>query len=92
MKIPPLEIGQVVAVEWADSKAALGWSYNLRTERKPGYISSVGYVVQRNKECLTISTSIDAKKGASLDDFSIPVGCIKKIEVIPGDWSLHEEG
>lgn len=67
----------------------MGWTYNPRLERKPGYIHSIGFVVQLNKECLTISTSMDGK-GASIDDFSIPVGTITKIEVLPAQWSVPE--
>ena len=86
MIIPELKLGQAVTVEWADSKSALGWSYSPKTKRTPGYIRSLGYVVQSNDECLTITTSLD-DRGASIDDFSIPVGALRKVEVLPGDWN-----
>ncbi len=86
MKIPPLKLGDAVAVDWADSKSALGWSYSPKTKRTPGYIKSLGFVVQLNEECLTITSSLD-DRGASIDDFSIPLGCAKEIKVLPGEWS-----
>jgi hypothetical protein len=73
-------------VEWADSKSAMGWTYSPKTPRTPGYIRSIGFVVQLNPDCLTITTSLD-NRGASIDDFSIPIGCISKLEKLPGDWN-----
>lgn len=90
MKIPELKLGQVVAVLWADSKSAMGWQYDPHKKRTPGYIASIGYVVQLNEECLTITTSMD-ERGASIDDFSLPVGCIQKIEILPNKCDLLKE-
>jgi hypothetical protein len=84
MKIPKLELGQIIRLEWADSKSALGWTYSPESKRTPGRIFSIGYVVQSNEDCVTITTSMDIR-GASLDDFSIPVGCITKLEIIKGN-------
>lgn len=81
MNIPKLEAGQVVQLEWADSKSLMGWAYNPRVKRKPGKISTIGYVVQANDECVTVTTSMDFR-GASIDDFSIPNGCITKLAVL----------
>lgn len=87
---PELKPGQAVRLEWADSKALLGWTYNSTMKRKPGYIHSIGFVVQLNDECLTISTSMDGK-GASIDDFSIPKGCIQTIQMLDEKfWVKHE--
>ncbi len=88
MEIPKLVTGQVVQLSWVDSKSALGWTYNPRTKRTPGYINSIGYVVQSNDECVTITTSLD-DRGASIDDFSVPVGCIKELNVLD-DLTLEE--
>lgn len=68
-------------MEWHDAKALSGWTYDPKMKRTPGRINSLGIVVQSNEECLTISTSMDYR-GASLDDFSIPVGCIQSITVL----------
>lgn len=84
--MPDLKHGQAVTIEWADSKSLLGWTYNSTKKRTPGYIRSLGYVVQLNDECLTISTTLDGR-GASLDDFSVPLGCIRSLEVLPDDWA-----
>lgn len=78
-----------VRFKWTDSKALLGWTYNPVLQRKPGYIQSLGFVVQLNKECLTISTSMDGK-GASIDDFSIPLGCVSEIEILPENYFVKE--
>jgi hypothetical protein len=88
MKIPPLKFGQALEVDWADTKSALGWgAHRPALKRRPGYVRSLGYVIEINKEALTISTSIE-EGGGSLDDLSIPIGCIRRIEVLPGDWNL----
>lgn len=76
-------------IYWADSKSALGWSYDPQIKRTPGYINSLGYVVQSNNECVTITTSMD-ERGASMDDFSIPVGCVQKLTVLE-DFALEEK-
>lgn len=90
MNIPELKLGKAVRIDWVDSKSALGWQYNPNSKRTPGYIRSLGYVIQLNEECITITTSMD-DRGASIDDFSIPIGCIKDFKVLPEEWSLKEE-
>lgn len=87
MNIPTLKLGQAVQIDWEDSKSAMGWVYNSLRERVPGEISSLGYVVQVNPRCVTITTSLD-KQGASIDELSIPLGCIKQLETLPGDWDF----
>lgn len=86
MKIPKLVPGNVVVVDWADSKSLLGWSYAPNAKREPGYIRTIGYVVQANEECLTVTTSMD-DRGASIDDFSIPVGCVRNIDLLPDEFN-----
>lgn len=86
LTIPALKLGQAVQIDWADSKSLFGWTYNPNAKRSPGYIRSLGYVVQLNEECITVTTSMD-DRGASLDDFSIPTGAIKSIKVLPADWN-----
>jgi len=88
MKIPKLQLGTAIILDWTDSKSAMGWSYDPKRKRTPGYIRSIGYVVQSNDECVTITTSMD-DRGASIDDFSIPVGCIKKLDILE-DFNLTE--
>ena len=89
-KLPELTPGMAVRIEWADSKALLGWTYNPNLQRKPGYIQSLGFVVQMNKECLTLTTSMDGK-GSSIDDFSIPLGCITKLLILPSKFGVVSE-
>lgn len=81
MKIPVLKRGQAVIVDWNDAKSLLGWTYNEKMQRKPGKITSLGIVVQKNREVLTITNSMDYR-GASLDDLSIPVGCITGVQLL----------
>jgi len=81
MKFPPLKLGQQVKITWVDSKSALGWSYGDKSPRKPGYIKSIGFAVQENDECVTITTSL-GERGESIDDLSIPIGCILELEVL----------
>jgi len=81
MKFPPITLGQTIKVVWADSKSALGWKYDPGLQRKPGYIKTIGYAIQENDECITLSTSL-GEHGESLDELSIPVGCIKELEVL----------
>lgn len=90
MNIPALQSGQAVRLEWADSKSALGWAYNPTRKRTPGRIFSIGYVVQTNDECLTITTSMDPR-GASIDDFSIPLGCITNLDILPDEFDVPKE-
>lgn len=88
MKIPELKRGQSVILDWSDSRSLLGWTYNPEAKRTPGYIRSIGFIIQANDECIAITTSMDAK-GASLDDFAIPVGCIVDLKVLPDEWSFN---
>jgi hypothetical protein len=88
LKLPKLEHGQAVRFEWHDSAARAGWTYDPHLLRRPGQIVTIGFVVQLTGEALTVTTSMD-NKGASLDDFSVPVGCIHKLEELPGDFNLN---
>ena len=90
MKNPNLKLGTPVRLNWADSKSALGWSYDPKKKRTPGLIFSIGFVVQCNDECITITTSMD-HRGASIDDFSIPCGCVTKLEVLDGKCGFLAE-
>jgi hypothetical protein len=85
LNIPKMELGQAVQFEWSDSKSLLGWTYGPKMKRTPGRISTLGYFVQSNEECLTVSTTMDFR-GASLDDLSVPIGCITRLTVLPGDF------
>lgn len=90
LNLPDLKLGQAVSLSWADSYATAGWTYDPKKKRQPGRIFSIGYVVQLNDECLTITTSMD-QRGASLDDFSIPVGCITRVDLLPEDFHVVRE-
>ena len=86
LKIQKLKPGQAVIIDWADTKSLIGWTYSPEKKRLPGYIRSLGFVVQHNDECVTITSSF-GERGESLDDLSIPTGCITELEVLE-DFSL----
>lgn len=88
MKKQTIEVGKAVTLNWLDSKARQGWSYDVGHPREPGYIRSLGYVVSASNEALAVSTSIDSR-GNSMDDLAIPWGCILELEVLPGDWARN---
>lgn len=88
MKKQNLKFGTAVSVDWLDSKAIGGWSYSPLRVREPGFVRSLGYVIQASKHALTLSTSID-RNGASMDDLSIPWGCISELEALPDDFSRN---
>jgi hypothetical protein len=87
---PNLKLGTPIRMDWADSKSALGWSYDPKKKRTPGKIYSIGFVVECNDECITITTSMD-HRGASIDDFSVPLGCVSKLQVLGGDCGFRTE-
>lgn len=88
MKKQTIAVGKAVTLDWLDSKARQGWSYDRGHPREPGYIRSLGYVISSGDDALAISTSIDGN-GASMDDLAIPWGCIDRLEVLPGDWARN---
>ena len=86
-----LKQGTAVLIQWDDAKSLLGWSYNHETPpRVPGRIKSLGFLTGTSKECISISHSMD-QKSASLDDLSIPIGCITSLEVLPEKFSRDGE-
>jgi hypothetical protein len=86
LKKTELMQGTAIILEWDDTKSRLGWSYrHNKTPHEVGHIRSIGYLVDSSKECITITNSMDAK-GSSLDDLSIPVGCITNLTVLPDEF------
>lgn len=88
LKIPVLKLGQAVTVDWVDTKSALGWSYDPNAKRTLARVRSLGYVVQVNNEVLTLTTSL-SDGGKSLDDLSLPIGCVTRIVEMSNDWSVN---
>lgn len=81
--------GTAVVVEWTDSRAFSGWSYDPTTPRPPAQLQSLGYVVQSNPHALVITTSLGTQ-GQSMDDLALPWGAISNLEILPNDW--HRNG
>lgn len=78
--------GNAVLVDWTDSRAFAGWSYDPATPRLPAQIKSLGYVVQSNAQGLVITTSLGSG-GQSMDDLCVPWSAIFSLEILPGDYS-----
>lgn len=83
--------GTALRVDWDDAKSLMGWQYKYDSpERIPGRIKSIGFLINVNKEALTISTSMGHNR-ASLDDLSIPIGCVTDVKVLPPEYSFDGE-
>lgn len=91
MNKPDVKPGQLVHIEWVDTKSLLGWTYEPEVKRTPGYICTTARIVQVNDECVTVTTSMD-RQGASLDDLMIPLGAINSFKVIESVKVRAEDG
>lgn len=78
-----LQPGKAVFVSWEDSATIHGW------QRDPvpdvGHISTVGYVVENNKNILVITSSLN-DQFSCLDPISIPWSCITKTGELGIEW------
>ena len=83
-----LKFGTPVSVEWHDSIAREGWHYDPSVRRLVAKLRSIGYVVQDDKEGLTITTSLGSRQ-ESMDDLTIPKGAIQGIEVLPEEFNYN---
>lgn len=90
MKVRKLPFGKAVRVQWHDSKSLPGWRYNTSHHRAVAKIVTQGYVVQTNNEGITVTTSISTE-GVSLDDITIPWGCIQYLELLGREWDRDYE-
>lgn len=76
-----LKRGKGVRVCWLDSSTLHGWT-SKEARTRAGAIVSMGYVIDSNPTCLTLSTSI-ADNSDSMSPLSIPWQCIVKVEALP---------
>lgn len=80
--------GTALRVDWDDAKSLMGWQYKYDVPpRVPGRIKSIGFLINVNKEAITLSTSMGHNR-ASIDDLSIPIGCVTNVEVLPEEYSF----
>ncbi len=68
-----------VLIEWVDSATDPGWRALRGYAGKVGEVSSVGYVVDCNEDCITITTSIADGNGI-LDPVAIPWGAVMSLK------------
>lgn len=85
-----VKFGSAIQVDWQDSRAYSGWSYDPREKVTPAQIKSLGYVVQSNEDSLVITTSL-GNAGQSIDKLSIPWRAISEIELLPGSGRFGPE-
>lgn len=90
MRSRRLHFGKAVRVQWNDSKSLPGWRYNTSSPRQVAKIVTQGYVVQTNKEGITVTTSISTE-GVSLDDITIPWGCVVNLTLLGREWDRDYE-
>ena len=72
---------KMVKVDWVDSMGDRGWS---TPSRKSGICSTVGYLVERNKDCITVALNQCHSKAATRwgDSINIPACSIKKVRTL----------
>src|SRR6267142_5930927 len=85
-----VKFGSAIQVDWQDSRAFSGWSYDPKALMTPARIQSLGYVVQSNRDSLVITTSI-GNGGQTMDNLSIPWAAVKEIELLPGSGRFGPE-
>jgi len=69
---------QVAWIEWEDSVGDSGW--RQPSKEGPSLITTVGYVVHKEKTHITLTTSV-ASTGNVMDQLTIPTSAIRKIKI-----------
>lgn len=72
---------KIVKVEWEDITCQHGWSDLDRVDNTI-IISSVGYLLSKDKKYLRITPSISIDNNSKTESLVIPMGVVKKIKVI----------
>jgi hypothetical protein len=69
----------VVEVEWRDAHSDGGWASRDEYEAcTASVVRSVGYVLKRGREALTLVQSQD-QSGEVCDSITIPLGCVRRV-------------
>ena len=69
----------VYQVDWMDSASRGKWGgYDEYREEEPLKVSSVGYLIKRNRTCVLLVQTFNETGGLS-DSIVIPRGCIQSI-------------
>ena len=86
MQARKLKFREAVRVSWVDSMSFGGWNYEPDQVGGVARIQTLGYVVNSNKDYLTMTTSIGSKGGA-LDPVSIPWPAIVQVDKLGDNWN-----
>lgn len=70
---------RVVQVEWEDSACTRGW--NVRQDYESFSISSIGYLVAKDKKGIVVSTSV-SETGNVDNQLHIPKSAIRKFKYL----------
>lgn len=83
----PIELpkGKAVKVDWVDSATQMGWNYNAEGFI-PEDVESIAFVVEANRRCLTLSTSM-SRRGGIVSALMIPWEAVKKITLLAEPWT-----
>jgi len=69
---------KILKIDWNDTCSSDGWECVDCVDPKPIMCHSVGYVVKRTKQAITVSGTI-GDHGANCQYITIPKGCIIKV-------------
>lgn len=77
-----------VLVEWFDAKVHDGWhEIDEHTAEGPMLVSSVGYLLFRDKAKVVVALSVDdqnthGRKTGAADSIAIPASCVKRVRTL----------
>ncbi|MGE3341545.1 MAG: hypothetical protein AB7J46_06650 [Candidatus Altimarinota bacterium] len=78
-KEPEFELKPLVEIQWEDASCCLGWhSRREALEHGPMPAKSVGYLVQKNTEFISVAQTQSADGGRG-NTLAIPAAWVKKI-------------
>lgn len=74
---------KLVEVEWEDTLTRTGWEAQ-EVHENAGTMSckSVGYLLRRDKDSLSMAATIAPSDGTALASITIPAGCIKRVRYV----------
>lgn len=79
-KIPKIEVGRAVAVNWLDIITEPNWvSKEEFVEQEPIECITIGIWMPPGQRCIHIASNINEN---SCDGTTIPIGCVLRIKVI----------
>lgn len=70
-----------VCVEWVDSSVVQGWELWACAERDVAHCSSVGWLLEDNKERVTIAQS-QSTTGTIMNTLTIPRGAVTSMKIL----------